>query len=275
MTGRRPPSEPPDTISDPTHARFGIDLLDADPDAAMVTMSMPMSRFHNPITGSPTVGPLAILVDSAAGLTNHFRRGTGQWTLSTELNLELGSEIGDDLDDVVVASARPLGPVGATSLSVCTLAVGGVEIGTGTVRSFFIPADGVVTGWPPDTLERTGRTPLTDLMAVFPQSTVPGAAVLGQRVDPNLNNGVGIVHGGVASAGVELAASAAINAHGSGAPLRTGSLRVNFLRPFFAGTNSRYVGTAVKVGRSIAVGDAQAIGDDNKIALLARVTAYR
>jgi acyl-coenzyme A thioesterase PaaI-like protein len=50
---------------------------------------------------------------------------------------------------------------------------------------------------------------------------------------------------------------------------------VNFLRPFFAGADSRYEGTPVRVGRNTAVGDAQAIGDDGKVALTARVTAYR
>jgi acyl-coenzyme A thioesterase PaaI-like protein len=56
--------------------------------------------------------------------------------------------------------------------------------------------------------------------------------------------------------------------------LRTASLRVNFLRPFFAGAESRYEGTRLRVGRSTAVGDARALGDDGKVAITARVTAY-
>ena len=60
----------------------------------------------------------------------------------------------------------------------------------------------------------------------------------------------------------------------SDAPLQTASLRVNFLRPFFAGADSRYVGTPMRVGRGSAVGDAQTIGDDGKVALTGRVTAY-
>jgi acyl-coenzyme A thioesterase PaaI-like protein len=50
---------------------------------------------------------------------------------------------------------------------------------------------------------------------------------------------------------------------------------VNFLRPFFASGESRYVATPVRVGRNTAVADAQAIGADGKTALTARVTAYR
>ena len=52
-------------------------------------------------------------------------------------------------------------------------------------------------------------------------------------------------------------------------------LRVNFLRQFFSGDQSRYVGTALRVGRRSGVAEAQAIGADGEIALVARVTAYR
>lgn len=81
-------------------------------------------------------------------------------------------------------------------------------------------------------------------------------------------------HFGVASAGLELAASAAVN-RDADTPLRTASVRVNFLRPFFAGADSRYVGTVLRVGKGTAVGDATAVGDDGKPALVARITAYR
>jgi uncharacterized protein (TIGR00369 family) len=100
-------------------------------------------------------------------------------------------------------------------------------------------------------------------------------SVLSQRVDPNLNNDIDIVHGGVAAAGLELAASAAINRGAPAELFQTASLRVNFLRPFFAGTESRYVGTPLRIGRASAVGEAEAIGDDGKVALTARLTAYR
>ena len=75
---------------------------------------------------------------------------------------------------------------------------------------------------------------------------------------PIINNLIGIVHGGVSSTGLELVASAAIN-HRQAEPLRTASIRVNFLRPFFAGERSRYEGTAVRVGRNSAIGDARAV----------------
>jgi hypothetical protein len=47
------------------------------------------------------------------------------------------------------------------------------------------------------------------------------------------------------------------------------------LRPFLAGDDSRYVGRPLRVGRNTGVGDAEAIGNDGKVAITARVTAYR
>jgi acyl-coenzyme A thioesterase PaaI-like protein len=75
---------------------------------------------------------------------------------------------------------------------------------------------------------------------------------------------------------LELAASAAVNTGAvPGQQLRTASVRVNLLRPFFSGARSRYLGTALRVGHSTAVGDAQAIVDSGRVALTARITAYR
>ncbi len=97
--------------------------------------------------------------------------------------------------------------------------------------------------------------------------------VLRQNPDPFLNNAVGVVNGGVASAGLELAASAVVNTDGP--PMRTASVRVNFLRPFLAGDHSRYEASPLRIGRATAVADAQALAEDGRPALTARVTAYR
>jgi uncharacterized protein (TIGR00369 family) len=262
--------ETPDSIQ----TRFEIEYVESRPADAKAVLSMPMHRFRNPVNGAPTVGALAILVDAAAGIVNHYRRRSGQWTVSSELSMELGPDMGD-LDGPVLATAHTLGPLGATSLGICTLTHRGSVIGGGTVRSFFIEADDVVPQQRPETLHRSAETTLSDLMAVTVRPGIADDVVLAQRVDPNLNNDIDIVHGGVAAAGLELAASAAINQDRSGDLLQTASLRVNFLRPFFAGDESRYEGTRLRVGRTTAVGDAQAIGDDGTVAITARVTAYR
>ena len=51
--------------------------------------SMPLAGLVNPLTGAPTVGPLAVLVDHAAGLVNHYRKAADEWTLTSELTLEI------------------------------------------------------------------------------------------------------------------------------------------------------------------------------------------
>ncbi|MEM6108803.1 PaaI family thioesterase [Mycobacterium sp. 050272] len=262
--------ETPDSI----RVRFGVEFLEANLADAAIAMSMPIAGLRNPFTGAPAVGLLAILVDAAGGMSNHYRRRSDQWTVTTELTLELSPAEWADVEKPVLARARPLGPVGGTTLSLCTLSLGGTVIGAGAVRSYFIPAEGRRVQRPADSYRGSTRQ-LSDLMGVDVDSCGDGTSVLRQRVDPDLNNEIGIMHGGVAAAGLELTASAAINADQPGDPLRTASLRVNFLRPFIAGHNSRYVGTPLRIGRTSAVSDARAIGDDDKVAITARLTAYR
>ncbi|MET0899239.1 MAG: PaaI family thioesterase [Mycobacterium sp.] len=273
--------ETPETI---LH-RFAIAHLEQDVAAGISVSSMPVADLVNPLTNGLAIGALAILLDAAGGNSNHFRRTPDEWTVTSELALEISPDgipvLLASPDLPVVASSRPLGPKGATALSVATLAVGDVVIGGGTVRSFYLPAGAGMPSGLPAPAPPSPRAPLADLMSIGVLPETAGSVVLAQHVDPILNNSLGIVNGGVASAGLELAASAVINTAvinaGSGPDdlLRTASLRVNFLRPFFAGGTSRYVGTSMRVGRRTAVGDAEAIGDDGKVALTARVTAYR
>lgn len=274
LTGGQDPETPESVLT-----RFAITTLEEDRTAATVSASMPIGGMLNPFTGEPTIAALAILVDDVAGRANFFRRGAGQWTVSSELAVDLSPDGIDSIlanpDVPVVASSRPLGPHGATLLSICTLTHGGTTIGGGTVRTVAINGgpDGPVPRGS-DLLARTPATSLADLMAVHPLSAEAEPYTLAQRVDPIINNLIGIIHGGVSSAGLELVASAAINA-GQAVPLRTASLRVNFMRPLFAGEHSRYEGRVVRVGRNSGVGDAVAIGDDGKAAVIARVTGYR
>lgn len=271
-----PDIETPETI---LH-RFALHHLETDVPNGISVTAMPVADLVNPLTGELAIGALAILLDAAGGNSNHFRRTPQEWTVTSELALEISP---DGIPVLlasphlpVIASSRPLGPKGATALSVATLSVGDVVIGGGTVRSFYLPAGAGMPTRLPEPAQPSPRAPLAELMSLGASHTDGAAVELVQDIDPILNNSLGIVNGGVASAGLELVASAAINAGAEpGALLRTASLRVNFLRPFFAGGRSRYVGTPMRVGRSTAVGDAEAIGDDGTVALTARVTAYR
>jgi uncharacterized protein (TIGR00369 family) len=271
--------DPDVLIETPLHLlrRFGIEMLDADLENETAEMSMSLAGMRNPFTDMPTVGPLGILVDAVSGFVNHFRHHPGEWTVSTELALELSPDGSDraTADDAspVIAQAQVLGPRGSTSLSFCTLTCDDVVVGGGTVRSFFVTPDQVILDEPAETLRRTAATTLSELMAVETAAASDDVCVLRQKPDPFLDNAVGVVNGGVASAGLELAASAVVNT--GGPPMRTASVRVNFLRPFLSGDHSRYEASPLRVGRATAVADAQALAEDGRPALTARVTAYR
>ena len=192
-------------------------------------------------------------------------------------------EITPDALDVVtnnpalaaVATARPTGDRGSNALGSCEITIGDAVIGIGTVRSVYLAHPGEFPQEFEVSVDGAKRpTGLAEIMALQINGE-KAPPVLHQGQNLALNNSLGIVHGGVAAAGLELAASAALNAERADQPLHTASLRVNFLRQFFSGDDSRYVGTALRVGRRSGVAEAQAIGADGEVALIARVTAYR
>jgi acyl-coenzyme A thioesterase PaaI-like protein len=259
--------------------RFGIATLIDSPDPFVA--SMPMAGLTNPVSGVVSVGPLAVLVDYVAGLVNHYRRTADEWTVSTELSIELDPDalttIARAPDTAVVASARPFGTKGATSLGLCEITHRDSLIGIGSVRSAHIRRPGTFIERPQvDATHTTRPTELADMMAL--RVGDPGTRTLLQLPHPFLDNSIGIVNGGVASAGLELVASAALDDHdGNDAepPFRTASLRVNFIRRFLAGDGSRYVAEVLRQGARSGVAEARAIGADGELALIGRLTAYR
>lgn len=274
LTGAVDTETPPSVLS-----RFAITTHEQDIERFTVTASMPVGGMLNPFTGQPTLAGLAVLVDDVAGRVNFFRRNPGNWTVSAELTVDFTPGAVASLlaapHEPVLASAHPVGDRGTPMLSVCTLTHRGTAIGGGTVHT--VELGGASAAPPrrgPDPLVRSAQTTLTELMAAEPVAAEDGTYRLRQRPDPMVNNLIGIVHGGVSTAGLELVAAAAIN-HGQDRLLQTASIRVNFLRPFTAGAQSTYEATALRVGRTSAVGDARAVGDDGKVAVIARVTGYR
>ena len=251
--------------------RFGIETLVDSPDPFVG--AMPLGGLVDPVTGAPTVAPLAVLVDFVAGLVNHYRRAPDEWTVSSELSLELSPDALDVItqapDVPVVGTARPLGPKAATSLGVCDLTHRDTAIGSGTVRSVHIRLPGHFPEQADQPAVDGRPTTLDEIMAL----RVGDYGELFQTPNSILNNSMGIVHGGVSAAGLELAAAAALNA-GRPEPLRTASLRVNYLRRFVSGPESRYTATILHAGRRSGIAGAQAIGTDGAVALTARITAY-
>lgn len=256
--------------------RFGVVTSSQGPDECVA--SIPAGAMTNPLTGAPTIAPLAMLVDHAGGLVNHHRRAPDEWTVTSELSLEVAPHavetIGAAPEVAVIARARPFGPKGSAALGLCELTHRDALVATATLRSFYIGMPGDLARFPDGP---TGPLPpgsLADRMAVRVAESGGVSKVLVQHEDRVLDNSMGIVHGGVSAMALEMVASAAINASRDEHPLRTASLRVNFIRPFRSGAESRYVGTVLRVGRSSGIGEAQAIGPDGEVALVARLTAY-
>ncbi|MFN6548772.1 PaaI family thioesterase [Mycolicibacterium septicum] len=256
--------------------RMGVQTLEEGPDRCVA--SIPVGGLLNPLTRVPTAAPLAMLVDHIGGLVNHYRRDDDEWTVSSELAIELTPHALELVTaapgEPVVATARPFGPKGTGSLSLSELTHGGQLVGTATVRSFHIHAPGHVVAWPSGSTDGIPPAALEGRLSVEVAETGGQVAVLRQLPDPVINNSIGIVHGGVSAAALELVGSAALG-DGTGAPWQTASLRVNYLRQFRGGNESRYEARALRTGRSSGVADAQAIGDDGAVALIARLTAYR
>jgi uncharacterized protein (TIGR00369 family) len=259
--------------------RFGIVTSEEGPQRCVA--SIPAGGMTNPHTGRPTVAALAMLVDHIGGLVNHHRREPGEWTVSSELSLELAPDalalIAAAPDDPVIAIARPCGRKGSNALGLCEFTHRDSVIATATVRSFYIQAPGHLANWPDGPTGPLPAGSLADRMAVRVAESGGATKVLVQDPDPVLNNSLGIVHGGVSAMALELVGSAAVNDGRQDRPLHTASLRVNFLRQFrtvSSGPESRYEGTVLRVGRGSGVAEARAVGNDGKAAIIARITAY-
>lgn len=62
--------------------RLRIETLEEGVDRCVATL--PIEGLINPVTGAPSLGPLAVLTDHVAGLLNHHRRNDPEWTVSNE-----------------------------------------------------------------------------------------------------------------------------------------------------------------------------------------------
>jgi uncharacterized protein (TIGR00369 family) len=257
---------------------MGVETFEASAQRCVATIQV--GRLLNPLTGIPTLATMAMLVDQVGGLLNHRRHGPDELAVSSELSLELTPDaaalVAAAPDVLVLATSRPFGAKSASALGVCELTLGDEVVAIGSVRSYYITVpDSSDTDWGVGPIGEPPES-LAERMAIrVAENGGASSKVLIQTRDPAVDNGMSAVHGGLAAAALELVASAAINDGRADMPLNTASLQVKYLRPFRAGPQSRYVGTALRIGRNSGVGEAQAIGDDGVVALVARLTAYR
>ncbi len=160
-----------------------------------------------------------MLVDHIGGLVNHHRRGPGDWTVSSELSLELAPDTLAQLawapEVPVIGTGRPCGQKGPNGLGLCEFTHCDAVVATATVRSFYIQAPGHLAPFPDGP---TGPLPpgsLADRMAVRVAESGGAAKVLVQDPDPVLSNSLRVVHGVVSAMALELVGSAAFNDTGT------------------------------------------------------------
>jgi uncharacterized protein (TIGR00369 family) len=254
--------------------RFGVEIVRADHDTGETVLTMNLDGLLDPVTGSRSLGPLALLLDGSGGLNNHLIRPTGMWSLTSELSIDL-DRAAMTADGDVVASARSISRDPTQALSLTTFRIGATEVGTGLVRSFFVPAHGVDSDRPQDPVHITDETTLLQRMSVRPEIDAHGYTLI-PLPDPILNNDLAMVHGGVVATALEMVARGSLSvADDVSGSMYTGSMRVNYLRPMRIGGPARYTASPVRVGRGTAVMDSVAIGHDGRASAVARVTAYR
>ena len=85
--------------------RFGIVTSEEGPLGCVA--SIPAGRMINPLTGKPTVAALAMLVDHVGGLVNHHRRAPGEWTVSSELSLEVAPKALSQIESAPDVPVKP------------------------------------------------------------------------------------------------------------------------------------------------------------------------
>ncbi|CAM3209413.1 uncharacterized protein (TIGR00369 family) [Williamsia muralis] len=258
----------------PVERRFGITIVEADPRTGRSLLTMDVASLENTETGVRSLGPLALMLDGSGGLSNHVVRPDDTWTVTSELSMDLNRAAMVSSGEVV-ASFRSIGFDSVQALSLTTFRIGGIEVGTGLIRSVFVPARGVDLQRPRNPASPSRHATLLEQLSLRVDGASSGYSLI-PMLDPDLNNDIGSVHGGVVAIALELVAVGALQSkQGDSDAHYSGSLRINYLRPMKVGDGARYNATPVRIGRGTAVADSVAIGADGQASAIARVTRYR
>ena len=118
--------------------------------------------------------------------------------------------------------------------------------------------------------------PVAELIGFEVVSAGEGRCTMKLEAEERHANPMGTLHGGilcdVADGAMGMAFFTTLE---PGESFTTLELKVNFLRPFHGGAEAHYRAKPAHVGRSSGVAEVQAVGSDGRVALLARLTAYR
>gem|GEM_PF-1567854 len=258
--------------------RFGIAFREPTP--RELHWSQPAAGQVRDRHGRFSLGGLAVLVDSALGGENHWRRPPGTWTVTTELRIDLLRAPGVGTEGFRVESDF-LGDDGQ-----CVLTRGrvlddsGAPVAAGLVKSMEIPGPEDVDEleprepWVPDLHPGTIEDVLCLDVSDFVDSVDPAAGgVVEARIapEPGLANPLGSLHGGVFAAAAETVAA---RLFGHGRDVSSSSLDVRYLRPVALDGPVVVRAETVHAGRSWGVARVETRDARGRVAAFATVTVY-
>lgn len=242
--------------------------------------TMPSGRWTRGLDGAPSSAALAILIDDTLGVAGAAHQPEGRFAVTTELSVDYvapppcdGSVISSE-GAVVSAHDRGALVTGTTRDST------GQTLAVMSLRSRYIPLlpEVAAGAWaqpepsPGDPADADASRH-DSLLSVLGASVHADDAQVRVRVPSNirLTNGSGVLHGGIALAASQLAASYRLPADEG---MAISSTRITYLRQLEISDDIDFVARVVHGGRTFRVIEVTAHGPGGQPCTLATVAGY-
>jgi uncharacterized protein (TIGR00369 family) len=213
-------------------------------EAGQAVASMPTGAWLRGLGGRPSAAGLGVLLDDVLGQAVLIRRLPGQWSVTTELNIDVATPLPADGQAVKATASPVLIDDGGGLARGEVRDAGGRCLAVGTTWARFVTGIPDEIFDPPELPGDVARGDcLSDLLGV--RITEAGLLDLPPRVD--LSNPQGVVHGGVLLSLAVMSADQLL--HDS--QLEVASVKVLYLRP--AVGELRFEPVIVHRGRSLGL----------------------
>ena len=235
-------------------ALFRIEDLRVDGSAARGWM--PTGDWLKGARGELGLGSIGVLIDDVLGYATIASAGSGQWSMSTEISLDVFPGLRAPTSRLFgTARVRHADELGSFVTGEVTNDSGEL-VAVCSQRGRYVPRtwDAVDVAPPPP--RRSGADDLESLVGARVSVTDAGA-VAQLTAGRSTQNPLGILHGGISLCASDLVASDLVASFtvSDGIPLRTASVRIVYTRAVPADSVVEYRATARHRGRSLALVD--------------------